>query len=67
MLVEWGIKIADELGIPAYLESSPMAHSLYQKYGFKDVHIFTMGPQFTIPPNADPRIWFMLRDVPAKP
>lgn len=30
----WGCKKADELGIAAYLEGSPMGVGLYKKYGF---------------------------------
>jgi GNAT superfamily N-acetyltransferase len=40
MLVEWGTKIADELGLPAYLESSPKGYRVYQRYGFKDLEVF---------------------------
>jgi GNAT superfamily N-acetyltransferase len=39
MLVEWGTKKADELGLPAYLESSPKGHRVYQRYGFRDVEV----------------------------
>jgi hypothetical protein len=39
MLVEWGTKKADELGLPAYLESSPKVHRVYQRYGFRDIEV----------------------------
>lgn len=65
-MIQRGLEIADKLGIPAYLESSPMAHKLYLKYGFKDVDVFHMDPKFNFPQEADPRIWFMLRDVPVE-
>ncbi|KAF2847313.1 hypothetical protein T440DRAFT_471204 [Plenodomus tracheiphilus IPT5] len=37
LLVQWGTHRADELSLPAYLESSPAGHHLYEKQGFKDV------------------------------
>lgn len=40
LLLNWGTKKADELGLPIYLESSPAGHRLYQKHGFEDVQIF---------------------------
>jgi hypothetical protein len=43
-----------------------MGHSLYRKYGFKDIDLFHMDPKFNYAPEADPRIWFMLRDVPVE-
>jgi N-acetylglutamate synthase-like GNAT family acetyltransferase len=41
-LLKWGIQKSDELGLPAYLESSPDAHGFYKKYGFEDVEIFEL-------------------------
>jgi predicted N-acetyltransferase YhbS len=41
-LLKWGIQKADELGLPAYLESSPDAHGFYKKYGFEDVEVYEM-------------------------
>ncbi|KAI9881229.1 MAG: hypothetical protein M1823_006672, partial [Watsoniomyces obsoletus] len=45
MLVTYGVNLADELKINAYLESSPMAHRLYAKHGFQDIDemVFDMG------------------------
>ncbi|USP79035.1 glycoside hydrolase family 92 protein [Curvularia clavata] len=40
LLLDWGKKKADELGLPIYLESSTAGHRLYQKHGFEDVEIF---------------------------
>ncbi|KAI0175588.1 acyl-CoA N-acyltransferase [Hypoxylon sp. FL1284] len=37
MLVEWGIQEARKHNMIAYLESSESGHSLYKKYGFRDV------------------------------
>lgn len=38
MLIKWGLQRADELNLPVYLESSPVAHDFYEKHGFKDVN-----------------------------
>ncbi|KAI8940594.1 hypothetical protein NX059_001868 [Plenodomus lindquistii] len=37
LLVEWGTRRADELSLPAYLESTAAGHRLYKSQGFKDV------------------------------
>ena len=37
MLLHWGLKVADELGLEAYLEASSAGHHLYQSAGFKDI------------------------------
>ncbi|KAJ9605588.1 hypothetical protein H2200_010245 [Cladophialophora chaetospira] len=62
MLIKWGLDIADELNLPAYLESSPAGHRLYQKFGFKDIDELKMSPKWNYG-TADPNIYFMLRDV----
>ncbi|KAK3300595.1 uncharacterized protein B0H64DRAFT_414465 [Chaetomium fimeti] len=36
-LVEWGVNLADSLGLPCRLESSPVGYGLYRKFGFEDV------------------------------
>ena len=36
-LVEWGLSKAEEVGLPAYLESSPAAVGLYRRLGFKEL------------------------------
>ncbi|KIW59092.1 hypothetical protein PV05_03567 [Exophiala xenobiotica] len=63
MLIQWGLDMADQLRIPAYLESSPNAHGLYYKYGFKDIGQFTLDPKWNYG-DADGTIYFMIRDVP---
>ena len=62
MLVNWGLKIADELKLPAFLDSSPYGHKLYLDSGFEDVDksVFDStkyGGQVT---NT---IWYMERPV----
>lgn len=42
MLVEWGVKRADELGIEAFVEATEEGKGLYAKWGFgvvEDVRI----------------------------
>ncbi|RDW84373.1 hypothetical protein BP6252_01963 [Coleophoma cylindrospora] len=34
--MEWGVKTADELGLPAYTEASEKGLGLYTKYGFEE-------------------------------
>ena len=55
MLVDWGTRKADELGLPAYLESSAKGHRFYQKYGFKDLEILRVDfSQFGGPLHEQP-------------
>jgi len=37
MLVKWGVEKADAVGRKCYLESTPAAYPLYQRYGWADV------------------------------
>jgi len=37
MLLRWGLDQADEKGLEAYLEATPMAVKYYEKFGFKVV------------------------------
>lgn len=62
MLIKWGLDIADERHVPAYLESSPVAHKLYQKHGFQDIDELVLDPKWNYG-SADPSIYFMLRDT----
>ncbi|KAI1176667.1 acyl-CoA N-acyltransferase [Nemania sp. FL0916] len=39
MLVMWGVDEAKKLGLPAFLESSEVAHSLYLSCGFRDIDV----------------------------
>lgn len=34
MLMRWGLKIADELGLDAFVESTELGYSLYESLGF---------------------------------
>lgn len=36
-LVKWGTDIADEAGLPIYLEAAPQGLKLYQSMGFVDI------------------------------
>jgi hypothetical protein len=46
MLLEWGLKIADELHLPAYLEATPAGEQLYKAFGFeaKDKLLIDLRP-----------------------
>lgn len=39
--LDWGLKQADDLGLPAYLESTQEGRGLYEKYGFMAVQPFS--------------------------
>ncbi|KAF5007652.1 hypothetical protein FDECE_6038 [Fusarium decemcellulare] len=41
-LIEWGLKEADRLGIPAFLESSDQGKALYEKFGFYEAERLTV-------------------------
>lgn len=34
MLMDWGVKKADELALECFLDSSPMAVKIYESFGF---------------------------------
>lgn len=58
MLVEWGIKQADQEGFPVYVEASPEAKTFYEKQGF------TTRAETTIPGvlgvNGEPYIFYSM-------
>ena len=35
-LVKWGLKKADELGLPAFLEATEAGNALYERHGLKE-------------------------------
>ena len=37
MLVRWGCQKADEVGVEAFLEASPMGAPMYARHGFQAV------------------------------
>lgn len=37
LLMQWGLKHAEKVGLPAYLEASIYGYPLYQKLGFHDI------------------------------
>lgn len=39
MLVKWGTDLADEYGIPGYLESTEKGRRVYQRFGFKEKEV----------------------------
>ncbi|EGO52098.1 hypothetical protein NEUTE1DRAFT_90027 [Neurospora tetrasperma FGSC 2508] len=41
-LLHWGTTLADELGLPLFLESSPTAYNLYKQFGFEDIDVFDL-------------------------
>ncbi|KAK8094887.1 hypothetical protein PG997_001572 [Apiospora hydei] len=47
-LIQWGIDRADEDGMEAYVQSSPMAAARYRRYGFEDIdtHHFDLAGDY---------------------
>jgi GNAT superfamily N-acetyltransferase len=52
--LKWGLEKADEMGVQAYLESSPKGKGLYAKYGFVEEGVM----------KFDAREWGREEDVP---
>jgi len=42
-LVKWGTDLADELGLPCYLESSPSGYNMYKKHGFESIEVLDLN------------------------
>jgi ribosomal protein S18 acetylase RimI-like enzyme len=42
LLVEWGTKKADELGLPIYLEATQAGFGLYKRHGFEEIDVFDL-------------------------
>ncbi|KAL2165985.1 hypothetical protein VTG60DRAFT_3475 [Thermothelomyces hinnuleus] len=38
-LMEWGVNLADRLGLPSRLEASPVGYGLYKKFGYEDMAV----------------------------
>ncbi|KAK7980268.1 hypothetical protein PG989_012725 [Apiospora arundinis] len=63
-LIQWGIEKADEEGMEAYVQSSPMAASRYRRYGFEDIetHHFDLAGDYhevfmkRMPQQKQPRL-----------
>jgi predicted N-acetyltransferase YhbS len=47
MVMEWGVKKADELGIEGFLEASELGDHLYTKFGFIEIDRTTID--MTVP------------------
>ena len=44
LLVEWGTKKADEMGVEAFVESTAIGVPLYEKHGFAMMNEFDLNP-----------------------
>lgn len=51
LLVEWGTKKADELGVEAFVESTPDGRPLYESCGFVTMNGFELKP--TLPEETE--------------
>ncbi|KAL2154632.1 hypothetical protein VTH82DRAFT_3308 [Thermothelomyces myriococcoides] len=56
-LLEWGVNLADRLGLPSRLEASPAGYRLYKKFGYEDMAVLdleiTEGWGKAKPPDSD--------------
>ncbi|KAL6402103.1 hypothetical protein AUP68_14568 [Ilyonectria robusta] len=57
-LMRWGVERADEDGLPCFLEATPNAKGMYEKYGFRVV-----GQQEFESPSGRVLDFYMLRDA----
>ena len=44
LMMEWGTRKADELGLETWLEATPLGSMIYAKYGFGFLHTVEMYP-----------------------
>jgi GNAT superfamily N-acetyltransferase len=52
LLLDWGLKVADEMKLSVATEAGPKGHGLYLKHGFKQTGWFTVaadGEEFRMP------------------
>lgn len=54
MLIEWGCKLADQDGVPAYLDAHIDAASLYRRFGFKDREDKVVTPEGAVSMIREP-------------
>jgi hypothetical protein len=41
--MQWGVNLADSLGLPCRLEASPVGYGLYRKFGYEDVDVLDLN------------------------
>jgi GNAT superfamily N-acetyltransferase len=59
LLMEWGIKKADELGVETCVESVPFAAPMYERFGL--AHVDTLNPNLSVQ-DASPEWQGFLKD-----
>ncbi|KAH8896815.1 hypothetical protein GQ53DRAFT_743373 [Thozetella sp. PMI_491] len=42
-LVRWGLQLADQLGLPVFLEASPQGYPVYRRLGFEDIDVLDLN------------------------
>ncbi len=60
LLMEWGIRKADELGLETYIEASPLGSTLYRKHGFRIVGEADVQPDASM--EEDDEEWRRCRE-----
>ena len=49
MLMEWGTKNADEMGLETWVDSTPSGEELYKKHSFVNVRLKDLQPRMENP------------------
>ena len=49
LLVEWGIKKADEVNVECFVESTDEGKPLYERHGFANINEFELNPTMSEP------------------
>lgn len=59
-LIRWGCEIADDHGVPTFLQSSPAGHHIYMKCGFEEAYAVDLDLT-KIGLDGVHRTWLMVR------
>jgi predicted acetyltransferase len=62
MCLEWGTTLADNKGLPGYVEGTPIGTSIYRRYGFEVVDRLKLE----LAPWRDGSFWNLCMVRPAK-
>ena len=65
MLTRWGCDIADEMGVPTFIQSSPAGYRTYQTCGFEEVYVADLNLD-NLGREGICRNWLMVRYPPGR-
>ena len=60
MLTRWGCEVADNHGVPTFLQSSPAGYRTYEKCGFEEAYVTNLDLT-NIGLDGVYRTWLMVR------